>query len=117
MKRHEFTLKPIPFMRIKNKQKVIEMRLYDEKRQKLRVGDFIYFTNTETKEILKVEILELTRYLNFTELYAAYTPKELGYLDGEEVAPSDMEEYYKKDDIDRFGVLAIYINVLNSEID
>jgi ASC-1-like (ASCH) protein len=39
-----------PFNRIKNGSKTIELRLNDEKRSKLKVNDFIEFTNVETNE-------------------------------------------------------------------
>lgn len=39
-----------PFNKIKNGSKTIELRLNDEKRSKLKVNDFIEFTNVETNE-------------------------------------------------------------------
>ena len=38
---HQMKLKLSPFQKIKNGSKTIELRLYDEKRQKVQVGDFI----------------------------------------------------------------------------
>ena len=41
-------LAPSPFEMIKSGAKTIELRLYDEKRRAVKVGDTIEFTNTES---------------------------------------------------------------------
>lgn len=49
--------------------KWLEFRLYDEKRQKLKLRDRIIFTNTEnTKETLEVEIVGLHVCTSFDRL-------------------------------------------------
>ena len=42
---HYMNLNNRPFQLIKNGSKSVEMRLYDEKRAKIKVGDQISFTN------------------------------------------------------------------------
>jgi ASC-1-like (ASCH) protein len=42
-------LYPEAFELIENGNKKVEMRLNDEKRQKVTIGDLIIFTNTKTK--------------------------------------------------------------------
>ena len=49
---HQMKLNPVPFENIKIGSKDIEMRLNDEKRKLVKVGDYIRFTNIETGEIL-----------------------------------------------------------------
>ena len=44
---HEMTLFTKPYASIASGQKTIELRLYDEKRQSIHIGDQIRFTNTE----------------------------------------------------------------------
>lgn len=41
---HHMKLKRSPFEKIKNGSKSIELRLNDEKRQKVQIGDFIEFS-------------------------------------------------------------------------
>ena len=48
--RHEMKLNNSPFVSIKNKTKTIELRLNDDKRQKINVGDEIEFINNMTSE-------------------------------------------------------------------
>lgn len=45
---HEMKLQRQPFEGIKSGKKRIEMRLYDEKRSLIKVGDDICFTDMET---------------------------------------------------------------------
>lgn len=45
---HYMKLQNNPFIKIKNKTKTIEMRLNDEKRKKINIGDNIEFTNIKT---------------------------------------------------------------------
>ena len=57
---HKLNLNAVPFERIKSGRKTIELRLYDEKRQKIQAGDDIIFTSTETGEILQKAVKKLT---------------------------------------------------------
>ena len=47
MAEHIMKLHPRPFAKIKDGSKTIELRLYDEKRQRISVGDTLRFVNTE----------------------------------------------------------------------
>ena len=40
---HQMSLRPHPFEKIKLGEKTIELRLYDEKRKEIKVGDTIEF--------------------------------------------------------------------------
>ena len=52
----EFSMKlnPKPYKMIKDGQKTVEMRLYDEKRQAISVGDIITFQNTEKSYVRRL---------------------------------------------------------------
>lgn len=67
--KHEMKLNNEPFECIKNGTKTIELRLNDEKRKLLTVGDYIEFTNRVTNEKLLVEVIDLFKYNSFEELY------------------------------------------------
>ena len=105
-------LQPGPFKAIESGLKDIEMRLYDDRRKKIKVGDIIMFTNTETDEKMFVEILNLYRFKDFKELYNNFDKNRLGYKEDEIANPSDMEKYYTKELINQFGVLGIEIQVI-----
>lgn len=109
---HFFTLKPKPYNAMEEGYKTIEMRLNDEKRQLLSIGDFIIFTNTEDKnKSLLTIIKDLKHYCSFKELYKDTPNKlDLGYLEDETPHYEDMYDYYSKERIDKYHVLAIHLN-------
>lgn len=106
---HHLRLWPGPFASIRDGDKDIEMRLNEPKRQNLHVGDIVVFENTKTEETIKTKIIGLAPYDSFETLYAAFPKERLGYKEGEEANPSDMEKYYSKERIEEFGPLAIFI--------
>ena len=80
---YEMQLRPKPFERIRNGQKTIELRLFDEKRRSIQPDDTIRFTCTEPPhDTLTVQVLSLAVFPDFAALYAAfYTPNVLLHLD------------------------------------
>lgn len=90
----------------------IELRLNDEKRQLLKVGDLIEFTNRSNEEKLIVEVLDLLKYATFEELYQDNDKISMGYGREEVASYSDMKEYYSKEEQEKYGVLGIKIKVL-----
>ena len=107
-------LNPAPFEMIKSGQKTIELRLYDEKRQLINVGDEIVFTNTATAETLQTKVLKLHRFDSFAELYKSLPLLKCGYTSENvgRATPADMEQYYSVDEQKKYGVLGIEIKVL-----
>ena len=106
-------LKDEPFCAIKSGKKVVEMRLFDEKRTLLKLNDFIEFVNIESEEKLKAKVQELKNFSNFEELYNFYDKTDLGYLDSQNASYKDMLKYYSKSDIENYGVVAIKIKVVD----
>ena len=107
--KYNMNLNNRPFKSIKEGTKTIELRLNDEKRSLLKVGDEIEFTNRDTNEKLSVDIINLHKYPSFKELYKHFNKIELGYAEDEPVDSKDMEAYYSKEEQDKYGVLGIEI--------
>ncbi|MCI8362453.1 MAG: RNA-binding protein [Clostridia bacterium] len=105
--KHGMKLNNGPFNKIKNRTKTVELRLNDEKRQKLNVNDNIEFTNIKTLEKITVTIKALHEYQNFEELYKHFDKISMGYEENEIANYKDMEEYYSKEEQDKYGVLGI----------
>lgn len=110
--KHEMKLHNQPFEKIKSGTKTIELRLNDEKRQLLKIKDIIEFTNRQTLEKILVEIEELHKYPSFEELYKHFDKISMGYNENEEANPKDMDEYYSKEEQDKYGVVGIQIKKL-----
>lgn len=110
---YKMNLHPEPFELIKRGIKDVEMRLYDERRKPIKIGDLIEFTNRITGERLLVKVVKLQKYATFVELYKAFPKERLGYEPHEIADPHDMEQYYSKEQIAEFGVLAIEIKLID----
>lgn len=106
---YKMKLQNDPFNGIKDGTKTIELRLNDEKRQALKIGDLIEFTNIVTSEVLRVKIENIYKYDSFEELYKHFDKVELGYKKEEIAKYEDMLKYYSKEEQDKYGVLGIRI--------
>lgn len=105
---HIMKLKKEPFEKIKNGSKTVELRLNDEKRQKVQIGDFIEFSrlDDETQKI-QTRVTALHRFDSFVELYAVLPKEKLGYAPTETPDPNHMDEYYPREKQEKYGVLGI----------
>ena len=106
---HEMRLNNEPFNKIKEGTKTVELRLLDEKRKALRVGDKIIFTNRANNEKIDVLVTNLFKADSFEPIYEKYSKVAMGYNEEDEAKSEDMEEYYSKEEIKKYGCIAIEI--------
>lgn len=109
---HNMKLKEGPFEAIKAGTKTVEMRLYDDKRRKIQIGDVIEFTNNTSGEKISVEVLALHIYPSFENLYDIFDKVSLGYAPHEIALYTDMVEYYLSTEIEKYGVVGIEIKLI-----
>ena len=102
---HEMRLNNEPFNKIKEGTKTVELRLLDEKRKALRVGDKIIFTNRANNEKIDVLVTNLFKADSFEPIYEKYSKVAMGYNEEDEAKPEDMEEYYSKEEIKKYGCI------------
>ena len=107
--KYDMKLNNSPYEKIKNGTKTIELRLNDEKRKQLKVNDIIEFTNRETLEKMLVEVENIYYYPTFDELYKHFDKVSLGYEENDVASSKDMEQYYTKEQQEKYGVLGIEI--------
>lgn len=115
---HRMKLNPAPFDKIESGAKTIEMRLWDEKRRKIKPGDVIRFSRTDDPdEVIRVLVKALHVYASFDDLYASLPLDKLGYRESEAgtASPRDMRAYYTAEDELENGVVGIEIE-LSEEI-
>lgn len=110
---HYMKLHNDPFNLIKSGTKTIELRLNDLKRQKIKVGDLIEFTNRITDEKMVVRVVDLIKFNSFSDLYKNFSKVSMGYGEDEDANPSDMELYYSLEEQEKYGVLAIKIEKID----
>ena len=98
-----------PFEMIKSGEKTIELRLFDEKRRQLAIGEKIVFTDTSTGEKLTKTVLKLHLFDSFDELYRSLPLLQCGYTrqDIDRAHPHDMEAYYPAEKQKKYGVVGI----------
>ncbi len=101
-----------PFELIKNGSKTIELRLYDEKRQMINVGDTITFENRSDGDKIIVKVIALHKYPSFEELYKHFNKVSIGYKEDEEANPKDMELYYSSEEQSKYGVVGIEMELI-----
>lgn len=113
---HHMNLNPNPFKAISEGRKTIEMRLFDEKRRLINVGDQIVFTNIDNEsQKITVKVIGLHTFDSFDELYKNLPLLKCGYTKENihDSKPEDMELYYSPEKQKLYGVLGIEITLNN----
>ena len=101
-------LKDKIFDLVKSGSKNIEIRLYDEKRRKLNVGDtLIFYKEDESKKVIAT-VKELTIFDNIEELVNNYDLRNMYFENSsKEELISIFNEIYSKDKQEEYKVVAI----------
>ena len=112
-------LVPSAFKKIKDGSKTIELRLNDEKRQRINVEDTVVFNCSSTKDIITAQVSGLHKFSDFKELYNALPLEKCGYTVAEldTAHYTDMEQYYTKEQIKKYGALGIELCNVSSICD
>ena len=102
---HFMKLKDRFFESIKSGSKTIELRLYDEKRRRISVGDEIVFLHGEDPaSYLQCRVTEMTVCSSFEKLLEQVEPASCGFRAGEKLP---MREYYTPEEEQKWGVVGI----------
>ena len=115
---HTLNVHARPFEMIQSGRKTIELRLWDEKRCQIRVGDTLVFVHTEdAAKTLTARVTALHRFPDFATLYAALPLDKCGYLPEElsTASPKDMNVYYPAERQALYGVVGIEIALIEEE--
>lgn len=111
---HELKLQPKYYNYILNGTKRIELRLYDGKRQKIKIGDTIKFLKEPNlEESFNVKVVDLLRYNSFDELFKDYDISILSdKSETKENLKEALEEFYTKEKQEQYGVVGIKIELI-----
>jgi ASC-1-like (ASCH) protein len=110
MTTHEMKLQPEPFAAIVSGTKIIESRLYDEKRQKIQLGNRILFRNMgNADETVTAQVEGLLRYKTFSAMFNDFPPSAFGG-NSKEMLEKQIYSFYSKEDEVKYGVLGIRIS-------
>lgn len=109
---HTMTVAPAPFEKILRGTKIIESRLYDEKRQRIVPGDRIVFScKTDPSRKVTTIVQALYRYPAFDNLFADFPPSFFGGATRESLM-KEIATFYTKEERKNYGVIGIKIEVL-----
>ena len=116
---HYMNLVPSAFSKIAEGSKTIELRLNDEKRQRINVEDTVVFNCSSTNGILTAQVSRLHKFSDFKELYNALPLEKCGYTVAEldTAHYTDMEQCYTKEQIKKYGALGIELCNVSSICD
>ena len=111
---HEMKLQPEYFDFILNGTKRIEIRLNDEKRQQIKIGDTIKFLKEpELEETFNARVTGLLRYNSFDDMFKDFEIEILSDKSTtKEQLKNVLEQFYTKEKQEQYGVLGIRIELI-----
>ena len=106
-------LNPKYFEYMKNGTKRIEIRLNDEKRKNIKIGDEIVFQKEpELKDKVSTQIVNLIIKRNFKELIESFDISEYSdKSESKEKFLNDLYKFYTKEQEEKYGVVGIQIKI------
>lgn len=112
--KHEIKIQPEYYNFIINGTKRIEIRLFDEKRQQIKIGDVIKFLKEpELNESFNAKVIGLLRYNSFEEMFKDF---DISILSDESMTKDELisvlEQFYTKEKQEKYGVLGIRIELM-----
>ena len=110
---HEMKIKGKYYDFILNGTKRIEVRLFDEKRQKIKIGDTIKFLKDPLfEESFEAKVIGLLRYNSFEDLFKDF---DISILADKSMTKEELinvlEQFYTKEEQKQYGVLGIRIEI------
>ena len=111
--KHEMKLQPKYYDYILNGTKRIEIRLYDEKRSLIKIGDTItFYKEPELVESFDATVVDLFRYDSFEDMFKDF---DISLLADKSMTKDELidvlEEFYTKEKQAEYGVLGIKIKL------
>ena len=99
---------------ILNGTKRIEIRLFDEKRQQIKIGDTIKFLKEpELNESFNTKVVGLLRYNTFEDMFNDFN---ISVLSDKSMTKEELigvlEQIYTKEKQEKYGVLGIRIELI-----
>lgn len=104
----EMNLARKPFDLIRDGSKVVDIRVNDEKRQTIKIGDTIRFNSLQTFECCEREVVDLQYFKSFSDLFDSFDSILLGARNlSKEQFLENAYTYNTKKEEEKYGVVAI----------
>ena len=105
----------ISFNKMKNSERYVDVRLFDKKRQQLKIGDMIEFVNTTTHEKLLMQLQGIAIFEKFEDMVDYLTPQLWGY-DSKEELMLRFERLYPTETASKFNLVGLFVKNMSSEL-
>ena len=113
MQQHHMKLATEPYSNVASGKKVIESRLFDEKRRQIAIGDQIVFSeNNKPENNVTTVVKGLLRYQTFEELFADHDPSLFGE-DSRDFLLTQIKQFYPDEDEQKYGVVGIRLELMH----
>lgn len=111
---HKMKLQPKYYDFMLNGTKRIEIRLFDEKRKQINIGDTIKFLKEpELNENFNTKVIGLLRYRSFSDMFKDFDISILADKSMSKIELIDeLEQFYTKEEQTKYGVLGIRIEII-----
>lgn len=111
---HEIKIQPVYYEKIKAREKIYEVRLFDEKRKLYKIGDTLVIKKKPLlKEFITCTIVDIIHFNSFYKMAQCLPPTQVGF--GNNSTPKDIEDvyhcFYTKDKEQQLGVIAIKLKL------
>jgi len=103
------------FNNVKNNKKKVELRLYDDKRKDIKIGDTITFLKLpQLDETIKIVVIGISRFDSFKEIYSTFPPSFFNHPNNISVEEQVQKEreYYSEEREKEFGVVGFHIKLI-----
>lgn len=108
-------LEEIPFEQIRAKSKIWEVRLNDEKRQNIAIGDSVLFRKLpDLFDGMVCRVVDIKYFNSFREMASVLSLKSLGFEDGAtaDICEKAYRKYYSIENENKYGVVALKLEVV-----
>lgn len=108
---HRMSVKEKYYNLLKSGKKNIELRLFDDKRQKIKIGDYIEFSNdADIDDKFSAKVIELHKASDFKSLCSKIDIQQAGFSSQDDLL-NTLEEFYSIQRQKEFGVVGIEITI------
>ena len=109
---HKMKLQDSPFRKIQKGLKTIELRLYDEKRRRMRNGDILLIYNAQNcNEYIRTKIVRLHIAKSFADLANKISMPRTGFLSLYSLMTA-ISQFYDPDAESKYGIVGIEIEII-----
>ena len=100
-----------PFSYMKDGLKKIEVRLYDERRKDIKIGDKILFTNSKLGNFKRI-VKKKNLYSTLEELVIKENLSEAGMYRNTDEWVKHIYSIYPKSKIDKYGLVVLHLEIV-----